>query len=98
MKSPREIQKLYRIGEVMEHSRLSRQTIHNYTVWGLITEARRTRGNHRLYAESVFPRLERILELKQSCSIAEIRERLAAEDAESGADAGAEPSGGALRA
>ena len=53
-------EKLYKIGEVMEYSGLSRQTIHNYTLAGLIQEARRTPSGHRLYDESVFDRLEQI--------------------------------------
>jgi DNA-binding transcriptional MerR regulator len=53
-------EKLYKIGEVMEYSGLSRQTIHNYTLAGLIQEARRTPSGHRLYDETVFDRLEQI--------------------------------------
>lgn len=53
-------EKLYKIGEVMQYTNLSRQTIHNYTVTGLIHEARRTISGHRLYDESVFDRLEQI--------------------------------------
>lgn len=53
-------EKLYKIGEVMQYSGLSRQTIHNYTLAGLIQEARRTASGHRLYDESVFDRLEQI--------------------------------------
>ena len=53
-------EKLYKIGEVIEYSGLSRQTIHNYTVAGLIYEARRTPSGHRLYDESVFDQLEQI--------------------------------------
>jgi len=44
---------------------VSRQTIHNYTTMGLITERRRTPGGHRLYDESVFSRLDRIEQLKR---------------------------------
>jgi len=58
-------QKLYRIGEVVEYTGLSRQTVHNYTIMGLITETRRSTGGHRLYDESVFSRLDIIEELKQ---------------------------------
>ncbi len=57
--------KLYRIGEVVEYTGLSRQTVHNYTIMGLITETRRSAGGHRLYDESVFARLDTIEELKQ---------------------------------
>ena len=57
--------KLYRIGEIVDYTGVSRQTIHNYTTMGLITESRRTHGGHRLYDESVFARLDLIAELKQ---------------------------------
>lgn len=53
-------EKLFKIGEVMEYTGLSRQTIHNYTLAGLISEARRTVSGHRLYDESVFDRVEKI--------------------------------------
>lgn len=53
-------EKLFKIGEVMEETGLSRQTLHNYTLAGLIEEARRTPSGHRLYDESVFDRLEQI--------------------------------------
>jgi len=67
--------KLYRIGEIVEHSGLSRQTVHNYTTMGLLVESRRTDGGHRLYDESVFERLNGIMALKaQHKSLAYIRE------------------------
>ena len=44
----------------MEYTGLSRQTIHNYTLAGLIQEARRTPSGHRLYDEMVFDCLEQI--------------------------------------
>ena len=66
--------KLYRIGEVMRYSGLSRQTVHNYTLLGLISEADRTEGGHRLYPEDVFDRLGRIQELKKSMTLKEIRQ------------------------
>lgn len=66
--------KLYRIGEIVEYSGLSRQTVHNYTTMGLITETRRSSGGHRLYDESVFARLDTIEQMKrQSRSMREIR-------------------------
>ena len=74
--------KLYRIGEVIECSGLSRQTVHNYTTMGLLVEARRTGGGHRLYDESVFERLNGIIALKaQHKSLAHIREYYAKLDA-----------------
>ena len=70
--------KLYRIGEVIEYSGLSRQTVHNYTTMGLLVEARRTDGGHRLYDESVFERLNGVIALKaQHKSLAYIREHYA---------------------
>ena len=60
----------------MEYSGLSRQTIHNYTMLGLISEETRTPSGHRLYGEGVFARLERIQELKSRMSLKEVREAL----------------------
>jgi DNA-binding transcriptional MerR regulator len=57
-------EKLFKIGEVMQYTGLSRQTIHNYTLAGLIQEARRTPSGHRLYDELVFDRLEQIKTLQ----------------------------------
>ncbi len=68
--------KLYKIGEVIKYSGISRQTIHNYTMLGLITEEERTPSGHRLYGEAVFERLKRITELKKSLSLKEIRKQL----------------------
>ena len=68
--------KLYKIGEVMRYTGLSRQTIHNYTMLGLITEDERTPSGHRLYGESVFYRLEKIQELKRTKSLKEVRQVL----------------------
>ena len=58
------VKKLFKIGEVMEHSALTRQVIHNYTQLELINEAKRTPSGHRLYGEDVFNRIERIKNLK----------------------------------
>ena len=68
--------KLFRIGELVQVTPFSRQTIHNYTIMGLIREAEWTEGGHRLYDESVFPRLSRIMTLKKTKTMAEIREIL----------------------
>ncbi len=65
--------KRYRIGEIVRCSPFSRQTLHNYTIMGLIREAEWTEGGHRLYDESVFERLSRIEELRKTKSLAEIR-------------------------
>jgi hypothetical protein len=67
--------KLYRIGEVVDYSGVSRQTIHNYTTMGLLRERKWTSGGHRLYDETVFDRLDRIAEMKaRRRSLREIRE------------------------
>ena len=65
--------KLYRIGEVMAHTGLSRQTIHNYTMLGLIHAVGRTPAGHRLYGEDVFARLERVKALRTTHTLLEIR-------------------------
>jgi DNA-binding transcriptional MerR regulator len=68
--------KLYRIGEIIRFTPFSRQTIHNYTIMGLIREAQWTEGGHRLYDESVFERLLQISELKKTKSLVEIKQIL----------------------
>lgn len=72
--------KRYRIGELVRYSPFSRQTIHNYTIMGLIREAEWTQGGHRLYDESVFDRLSRIMEMKKTKSLTEIRRILTDEE------------------
>jgi DNA-binding transcriptional MerR regulator len=73
--------KLYRIGEIVECTGLSRQTIHNYTVMGLISEAERSQGNQRLYSQDVFDRLSRIIAMKkQGMKMVEIRRLLEREE------------------
>ena len=68
--------KLYRIGEIIRYYPVSRQTIHNYTIMGLIRETQWTNGGHRLYDESVFERLAEIEELKKTKTLWEIKELL----------------------
>jgi DNA-binding transcriptional MerR regulator len=71
--------KLFRIGEVVEFSGFSRQTIHNYATMGLIQEARWTPGGHRLFDEDVFGQLAEIARLKSlNHSLREIHEQLSA--------------------
>lgn len=80
--------KLYRIGEVVDYSGVSRQTIHNYTTMGLIRESRWTTGGHRLFDESVFERLDRIAEMKAANkSLQDIRDHFAELEASSDATA-----------
>jgi DNA-binding transcriptional MerR regulator len=72
--------KLYRIGELVHYTPFSRQTIHNYTIMGLIREAQWTEGGHRLYDESVFEKLSKIIELKKTKTLWEIRRILSKEE------------------
>ena len=80
--------KRYRIGELVRYSPFSRQTIHNYTIMGLIREVEWTQGGHRLYDESVFARLSRIMELRKTKSLTEIRRILGEEENASHPSAG----------
>ena len=73
--------KRYRIGELVRYSPFSRQTIHNYTIMGLIQEVEWTEGGHRLYDESVFEKLSKITELKKTKSLSQIRQILNKEQA-----------------
>ena len=72
--------KLYRIGDLVRYTPFSRQTLHNYTIMGLIKETQWTEGGHRLYDESVFERLSRIMELKETKTLYEIRQILSSEN------------------
>lgn len=76
--------KLYKIGEVIEHSGFSRQTLHNYTLLGIIRAAKRTPAGHRLYDEDVFDDLERVAELKKDHTLEQIRRILEEERAAQG--------------
>jgi DNA-binding transcriptional MerR regulator len=72
--------KLYRIGELVRYTPFSRQTIHNYTIMGLIQESEWTQGGHRLYDETVFARLSRILELRKTMTLTQIQKILHEEE------------------
>lgn len=72
----------YKVGELVAATGLSRQTLHNYTKWGLIGEAGWTAGGHRLYDEAVFARLERVMQLKARHTVEKVRELLELEDAQ----------------
>ncbi len=68
--------KRYKMGELASATGLSRQTLHNYTKWGLIQASGWTPGGHRLYDESVFARLEQIMRLKARMTVEQVREVL----------------------
>lgn len=67
---------MYRIGEVVQYTPFTRQTIHNYTTMGLIQECDWTKGGHRLYDESVFETLARIMDLRKTKTLMEIKKIL----------------------
>ena len=68
--------KRYKVGELVTFSGLTRQTIHNYTRWGLIGEVAWTDGGHRLYDETVFGRLARIVQLREEYGVEAMRQIL----------------------
>lgn len=72
--------KLFRIGELVRYTPFTRQTIHNYTIMGLIQETDWTEGGHRLYDESVFEKLKRIEQLRKTKTLTEIRKILSREE------------------
>ena len=72
--------KHYKIGEVMRYSGLSRQTLHNYTMLGLISPVTRTESGHRLYGAEVFDRLKKIAMLKRHRTLSEVKDLLHEQD------------------
>ncbi len=61
----KKIRKLYKIGELIEYTGISRQTVHNYTLIGLISPVKRTKSSHRLYSEDSIKKLMKITEYKK---------------------------------
>lgn len=82
--------KLYRIGEVVRCTSFTRQTIHNYTTMGLLPESQWSEGGHRLYDDTVFNRLARIIELRKTKTLAQIR-RIFEQESESPFGSGPTP-------
>ena len=69
--------RLWKVGDLIRHTKLSRQTIHNYVQLGLIQEEEQTPAGHRLFDSKVFRRLDRIAKLKaQGLKLQEIADRL----------------------
>ena len=56
--------KLWKIGDIAAHTKLSRQTIHNYSVLGFLTEEDRTPAGHRLFPDAVFKEIAQVERLK----------------------------------
>jgi len=64
--APGDAEHLYRVGEVLERSGVSRQTFYNYIQMGLIKEADTSKGGHRLFDEHVFARIRMIRALNRT--------------------------------
>jgi len=65
------------MAEVMDHTGLSRQTLHYYATLGLIREKKRSGSGYRFFAPSVFRDLEQVKRLqKKGMTLREIREKL----------------------
>jgi DNA-binding transcriptional MerR regulator len=56
----RKPKKLWKVGDLVRHTGLSRQTLHNWVQLGLICETEQTESGHRLYDDTVWRRLEQI--------------------------------------
>lgn len=69
--------RLWKVGDLIRATGLTRQTLHTYTLLGLITEDERTPAGHRLFGDAVFARLRRIDALKRKgLRLSEIAARL----------------------
>ena len=66
-------EKLYSTGELMAHTGLSRQTLHNYKTLGLIRPVKWTEGGHAYYDETVFARIHKVKKLQRHRPLKEIR-------------------------
>jgi MerR family mercuric resistance operon transcriptional regulator len=65
----------YRIGELAGLGRVSRQTVHNYVVLGLLVPAACTGGGHRRFDETSRRRLDLIARLlRRGYTLRDIRE------------------------
>ncbi len=68
--------RFYRVSDLIKATGLSRQTIHNYTMFGLIHPVQRTEGGHRIYDEEAFKRLQRVMMLRLHRPMTEVREAI----------------------
>jgi len=69
-----EARPLYRISDLADLAGVSRQVVSTYCMYGLIHEADRTPGGHRLFDESTARRIQLIQDLKKRYTLREIRE------------------------
>lgn len=80
--------RLYKVGDLMDATGLSRQTIHNYTMMGLIRPSTRSAAGHRLYDEMAVKRLLRVMLLRVHRTMEEVKRQIDEEfgPAEQGAE------------
>ena len=69
-----EARPLYRISDLADLAGVSLQVVSTYCMYGLIHEADRTPGGHRLFDESTARRIQLIQDLKKRYTLREIRE------------------------
>ena len=60
------MEKLYKTGEVLKRTGLSREVFYRYLNAGLIRPAKTTAGGHNLFSESIFRLVEAIRDLNES--------------------------------
>ncbi len=58
--------KLFKSGEVVKQSGITRQMLYMYTTMGLVEEVKKTPTGHKLYDQSIFRRLKLIHDLNES--------------------------------
>jgi DNA-binding transcriptional MerR regulator len=68
--------RLYSVGEISVATGLSRQTLHQYALLGLIRPSETTPSGRRLYPVRVVRRLDEIRALKADHTLAQIRDLL----------------------
>ncbi|MGE3163761.1 MAG: MerR family transcriptional regulator [Planctomycetota bacterium] len=67
-------QKLYKTGEVLEKSGISRQVLYRYMQMDLIVAAELTATGRSLFADSVFKQIRMIQQLNERYTLRDIRE------------------------
>lgn len=68
------LQKLYKTGEVLEQSGISRQMLYRYMQMDLITPAETTATGRNLFASIVFKQIKMIQQLNERYTLRDIRE------------------------
>jgi DNA-binding transcriptional MerR regulator len=66
----------FKVGDLMRITGLSRQTIHNYTMLGLIHPMERTESGHRLYGEDAYRRLQKVIMLRIHRTMEEVKQEI----------------------